>query len=99
MGRTACTEPQCLYKGALYLFFYLLEEVYTCAIRLKKPGGINSNDEVTRQALCVLRKMVTLSRNDCCNGNTALLSVGITELSVAASNIKNMQCYAKMFSW
>ena len=20
MGRTACTEPQCLYKGALYLF-------------------------------------------------------------------------------
>jgi len=22
MGRTACTEPQCLYKGALY--FYLL---------------------------------------------------------------------------
>ena len=23
MGRTACTEPQCLYKGALYLFFNL----------------------------------------------------------------------------
>jgi len=23
MGRTACTEPQCLYKGALYFFFYL----------------------------------------------------------------------------
>jgi len=22
MGRTACTEPQCLYKGALYLLFY-----------------------------------------------------------------------------
>jgi len=21
MGRTACAEPQCLYKGALYLFF------------------------------------------------------------------------------
>jgi len=21
MGRTACTEPQCLYKGALYLFY------------------------------------------------------------------------------
>jgi len=21
MGRTACTEPQCLYKGDLYLFF------------------------------------------------------------------------------
>ena len=24
VGRTACTEPQCLYKGDLYLFFYLL---------------------------------------------------------------------------
>jgi len=23
MGRTACTEPQCMYKGALYLFFTL----------------------------------------------------------------------------
>jgi len=22
MARTACTEPQCLYKGALYLYFY-----------------------------------------------------------------------------
>ena len=26
MGRTACTEPPCLYKGALYL--YLTVEVY-----------------------------------------------------------------------
>ena len=23
MGRTTCTEPQCLYKGALYLFYLL----------------------------------------------------------------------------
>ena len=22
MGRTACTEPQCLYKGALYLYHF-----------------------------------------------------------------------------
>jgi len=29
MGRTACTELQCLYKGALYLYFYchLVSEV------------------------------------------------------------------------
>jgi len=27
MGRTACTEPQCLYKGALYLF-YLAESSF-----------------------------------------------------------------------
>ena len=24
MGRTGCTEPQCLYKGALYFFTYQL---------------------------------------------------------------------------
>jgi hypothetical protein len=23
MGRTACTEPQCLYKGDLYLYTYI----------------------------------------------------------------------------
>ena len=23
MGRTACTQPQCLYKGAIYIFFTL----------------------------------------------------------------------------
>jgi hypothetical protein len=23
MGRTACTEPQCLYKGDLYLYLYI----------------------------------------------------------------------------
>jgi len=25
MGRTACTEPQCLYNGALYIFYVLYE--------------------------------------------------------------------------
>jgi hypothetical protein len=31
MGRTACTEPQCLYKGALYIYFYyaFMKAVYT----------------------------------------------------------------------
>ena len=33
MGRTACTEPQCLYKGALYLLpfiqhYYMFRAVY-----------------------------------------------------------------------
>ena len=27
MGRTACTEPQCLYKGDLYLFTFALQWV------------------------------------------------------------------------
>ena len=25
MGRTACTEPQCLYKGDLYLYLYKID--------------------------------------------------------------------------
>ena len=28
MGRTVCTEPQCLYKGALYHFIYTLPVYY-----------------------------------------------------------------------
>jgi hypothetical protein len=28
MGRTACTELQCLYKGALCLYFYYLDKVH-----------------------------------------------------------------------
>jgi hypothetical protein len=32
MGRTACTEPQCLYKGDLYLYL-------TVALSLSSPYG------------------------------------------------------------
>jgi len=28
MGRTACTEPQCLYEGDLYLFLLLNKKYY-----------------------------------------------------------------------
>jgi len=28
MGRTACTEPQWLYKGDLYLYLYLYIKIY-----------------------------------------------------------------------
>jgi len=27
MGRTACTEPQCMYKGALYLLLHHVKVV------------------------------------------------------------------------
>jgi hypothetical protein len=30
MGLTACTEPQCLYKGALYLFFIITHSNGVC---------------------------------------------------------------------
>jgi len=29
MGRTACIEPQCLFKGALYLLWYMLLIVFS----------------------------------------------------------------------
>ena len=35
IGRTACTEPQCLYKGALYLSFYF----NSCALRGHYAAG------------------------------------------------------------
>ena len=33
MGRTACTEPQCLYKGDLYIYLLVLVYVYLLHIR------------------------------------------------------------------
>ena len=47
MCRTACTEPQCLYKGDLYLYLNLFELHNTtcfCEIRFKilKNSGSNS---------------------------------------------------------
>jgi len=43
MGRTACTEPQCLYKGALYLFYLdsgavcnFSEKQWKCFMRMQK---------------------------------------------------------------
>jgi len=44
MGCMACTEPQCLYKGALYLFFLLdiISQLYPVLIT---DGIGNSNIE------------------------------------------------------
>jgi hypothetical protein len=48
MGRTACTEPQCLYKGALYLFYCIVLfqntgtlDVVRSSIRLYHEGPQN----------------------------------------------------------
>ena len=37
MGRTACTEPQCLYKGDLYL--YLTTQVHNSVYAHDSLGG------------------------------------------------------------
>ena len=42
MGRTACTEPQCLYKGALYL---LLTSKFQ--MNLLSPLTVSTDYEVT----------------------------------------------------
>jgi len=38
MGRTACTEPQCLYKDALYI--YQLQECASGFSRLTDKGSV-----------------------------------------------------------
>jgi len=48
MSRTACTEPQCLYKGALYLYLYLYISAekrtkklgLSCTFLLKNQGNL-----------------------------------------------------------
>ena len=37
MGRTACTGPQCLYKGALYLYLFLYRQ---CKVAGSIPDGV-----------------------------------------------------------
>jgi hypothetical protein len=39
MGRTVCTEPQCLYKGALYLTFCWYGMIYFLTAIGLSPGG------------------------------------------------------------
>jgi hypothetical protein len=52
MGRTACTEPQCLYKGAVYLTFLFNVELGTgkfveCKTENYRFFGIAGSLEVT----------------------------------------------------
>jgi len=46
MGRTACTEPQCLHKGALYLYYFTRCMVVFENRVLRKVFG-PKKDEVT----------------------------------------------------
>jgi len=60
MGRTACTEPQCLYNGALYLYLSSssILECYAVSIgnqlstyqKIASP----SQDQAVRELLCIL---------------------------------------------
>ena len=42
MGRTACTEPQCLYKGALYLTAHLCHHYMEWGMFLSYRTGMEN---------------------------------------------------------
>ena len=44
MGRTACTKPQCLYKGALYLYYHKQDSVWC--------SGASDSDRVKEDRKC-----------------------------------------------
>jgi len=48
MGRTACTEPQCLYKGALYLTY----RVHGTDSVVKQLISTEVNDSLTGRIAC-----------------------------------------------
>jgi hypothetical protein len=48
MGGTACTEPQCLYKGALYLTFTMPNAAFSKKnVLFRQETGIKSKEETT----------------------------------------------------
>jgi len=57
MVRTACTEPQCLYKGDLYLYLFVLinykyflqDRMYACTRLIKPPAVHNSREDFYHQ--------------------------------------------------
>jgi hypothetical protein len=50
MGRTACTEPQCLYKGSLYLFLsYIMHVVIRLTAKLYKMCSIAWHVQISAQ--------------------------------------------------
>jgi len=44
MGRTACREPQCLYKGALYLYLIIIVQ----DVQLKSGPYFNMSNLFTK---------------------------------------------------
>ena len=55
MGRTACTEPQCLYKGALF-FFIMFMNVIFLKLNVFQEGNLNF---IVRFALLLTSQKVT----------------------------------------
>jgi hypothetical protein len=100
MGRTACTEPHCLYKGALYLYLtlYLLKERKLPAgntIESLKVQIEYGNGEETWNVVGKLYSALThLTNNlDQLKGNDATLKA---ENRGAAKNFSFMKCLGSL---
>jgi len=56
MGRTACTEPQCLYKGDLYLYlfkhYYLHGKWVPCHHDMARPQVTNGGTACNMESSC-----------------------------------------------
>ena len=77
MGPTACAEPQCLYKGALYL--YLTVELY-----LYSPYGPHGLYRAS-----VLAQGYTHTRYKCNNLYSVANNNEVIEVSASSVNILN----------
>ena len=53
MGRTACTEPQCLYKGALYLTYCKSCSLIVTYNYIYRPIVANEISNYEKNLLCV----------------------------------------------
>jgi len=71
MDRTACTEPQCLYKGAFYLFFTSSElHFLRCStFKLRKPILLATTYYKSTLEISITRLSVSL-RNPIYEGNS-----------------------------
>jgi hypothetical protein len=69
MGRTACTEPQCLYKGALYLYLIDAEITLPLPIELNILHSLEGQREHSVQYIypklnvCCMRLSDSISFN------------------------------------
>jgi len=55
VGRTACTEPQCLYKGDLYLYLYTYRLKGLCSVLLQGKKFVESLFRRRRNRICVFK--------------------------------------------
>jgi hypothetical protein len=86
MGRTACTEPQCLYTGALYLLTFIclrrsyisydfVHRIFTAQVRDVTPGPLtvtDTCDAVRKQTKAEYNKQYILKRKLLLQASTSI---------------------------